>query len=208
MDNTTKKLLENFKKKVQRMEKDNEKDIKKMLKNLPNVDNVPMDKYFNNEEQPVQHPFYFDIDFECRPLHIEKYTPEYKTKGAVGCDIKADIKEPITLKPLERFAFPTGLYYKLPFNVEMQIRSRSGLSYRYGVAVLNDPATIDPDYVNEEIKVILVNNSNHDYTVKVGERIAQIVFAPILRVKHNSKDLNKLCENEDKRGGLGSTGQL
>lgn len=199
-----KKVMDSHKAELKKIREQSQKEINELLNKIGKGDkNVSMDTFLPTP--PVD--FRIDVDFECRPNYIEAYTPEYKTALAVGCDVKADIEKPITLKPLERFAFPTGLYYKLPSTLEIQVRSRSGLAYKHGICVLNSPATIDPDYINEEIKVILVNNSNEDYTVEVGERISQIVFSPIVKVKHHSKNLNEICL-EEKRGGLGSTGKL
>ena len=102
--------------------------------------------------------------------------PQYETSLAAGLDIKANISEPLTLKPLERAMVPTGLFVELPEGVEMQIRPRSGMAAKFGISVLNAPGTIDPDY-RGEIKVILVNLSSQDYLLNPGERIAQMVIA-------------------------------
>lgn len=103
-------------------------------------------------------------------------TPAYATDKSAGLDLKADIKEPVTLAPLERAMIPTGLFIALPDGTEAQVRPRSGLAAKYGISVLNAPGTIDADY-RGEVKVILVNLSNEPFVVNPGERIAQMVVA-------------------------------
>ena len=109
-------------------------------------------------------------------------TPSYATEKSAGRDLKADIKEPITLGPLERAMVPTGLYIALPDGTEAQVRPRSGLAAKFGISVLNAPGTIDADY-RGEIKVILVNLSNEPFTINPGERIAQMVVAKYEKVE-------------------------
>jgi dUTP pyrophosphatase len=129
--------------------------------------------------------------------------PQYETSLAAGLDIKANITEPLTLKPLERAMVPTGLFVELPEGVEMQIRPRSGMAAKFGISVLNAPGTIDPDY-RGEIKVILVNLSSQDYLLNPGERIAQMVIARFERIEWESVDV--LSETERGAGGFGHTG--
>ena len=129
--------------------------------------------------------------------------PQYETSLAAGLDIKANISEPLTLKPLERGMVPTGLFVELPEGVEMQIRPRSGMAAKFGISVLNAPGTIDPDY-RGEIKVILVNLSSQDYLLNPGERIAQMVIARFERIEWESVDV--LSETERGAGGFGHTG--
>ena len=129
--------------------------------------------------------------------------PQYETSLAAGLDIKANISEPLTLKPLERAMVPTGLFVELPEGVEMQIRPRSGMAAKSGISVLNAPGTIDPDY-RGEIKVILVNLSSQDYLLNPGERIAQMVIARFERIEWESVDV--LSETERGAGGFGHTG--
>ncbi len=129
--------------------------------------------------------------------------PQYETSLAAGLDIKANISEPLTLKPLERAMVPTGLFVELPEGVEMQIRPRSGMAAKFGISVLNAPGTIDPDY-RGEIKVILVNLSSQDYLLNPGERIAQMVIARFERIEWESVDV--LSETERGAGGFGHTG--
>ena len=108
--------------------------------------------------------------------------PEYATPYSAGVDLRANIDEPITLKPLERSLVPTGLYLELPQGYEAQIRPRSGLAFKHGLTVLNSPGTIDADY-RGEIRVILVNLSNEDFVINDGERICQMVIATHAQVE-------------------------
>jgi len=102
--------------------------------------------------------------------------PSYAKYGDSGMDIRANIENPVTLKPLERYLFPTGIYVELPENFEIQVRPRSGLALKKGLTVLNSPGTVDFGYRNE-IGVILINLSNEEQTIEPGERIAQLVLA-------------------------------
>ena len=129
--------------------------------------------------------------------------PQYETLQAAGLDLKANIDEPITLKPLERCFVPTGLYIELPDGYEAQVRPRSGLAAKMGISVLNSPGTIDPDY-RGEIKVILVNLSNEEVTLARGERVAQLVIAKFERIEWESVEV--LSESDRGAGGFGSTG--
>ena len=130
-------------------------------------------------------------------------TPSYETDGAAGMDLRANIEEAITLKPLERTIVKTGLFIALPVGFEAQVRPRSGLAAKKGITVLNAPGTVDADY-RGEIGVILVNLSNEDFIVNDGERIAQLVIAKHERV--NWKEVEVLNETERGTGGFGSTG--
>lgn len=130
--------------------------------------------------------------------------PEYKTILSAGMDLNACIDEAFVLQPMERRLIPTGLYMELPEGFEAQIRPRSGLAYKHGVTVLNTPGTIDADY-RGEIGVLLVNLSNEAYTIKAGERIAQMVIAKYERVIWQPVD--SLEETDRGAGGFGSTGK-
>lgn len=130
-------------------------------------------------------------------------TPSYETEGAAGMDLRANIEESITLKPLERAIVKTGLFIALPVGFEAQVRPRSGLAAKKGITVLNSPGTVDADY-RGEIGVILVNLSNEDFIVNDGERIAQLVIAKHERVSW--KEVEVLSETERGSGGFGSTG--
>lgn len=129
--------------------------------------------------------------------------PAYETEQSAGMDIRANINEPITLKPLERAIIKTGLFIALPVGFEAQVRPRSGLAAKKGIAVLNSPGTIDADY-RGEIGVILVNLSNENFIINDGERIAQLVIAKHERV--NWQEVEVLNETERGTGGFGSTG--
>lgn len=130
-------------------------------------------------------------------------TPHYETEGAAGMDLRANITESITLKPLERTIVKTGLFIALPIGFEAQVRPRSGLAAKKGITVLNAPGTVDADY-RGEIGVILVNLSNEDFVINDGERIAQLVIAKHERVQW--KEVTILSETERGAGGFGSTG--
>ena len=129
--------------------------------------------------------------------------PEYATPLSAGMDLRAAIEQSITLAPLERAMVLTGLYVELPAGYEMQVRPRSGLAAKHGITVLNTPGTIDADY-RGEIKVILVNLSNEEFTINPGERIAQMVVARYEQVEWDSVEV--LDETERGAGGFGSTG--
>lgn len=130
--------------------------------------------------------------------------PSYATVGSAGMDLKANISEPIALKPMERYLFPTGIYIQLPEGYEAQIRPRSGLAAKYGVTVTNAPGTIDADYTGE-IKVSLINLSTNTVVIQPGERIAQMVVAKYEKVIWN--EVAVLDETERGDGGFGSTGR-
>ncbi|CAL2107833.1 Deoxyuridine 5'-triphosphate nucleotidohydrolase [Tenacibaculum sp. 190524A02b] len=129
--------------------------------------------------------------------------PTYETEGSAGMDLRANIEEPITLKPLERIIVKTGLFIALPIGFEAQVRPRSGLAAKKGITVLNAPGTVDADY-RGEIGVILVNLSNEDFVINNGERIAQLVIAKHERVTWQEVDV--LNETKRGAGGFGSTG--
>lgn len=131
-------------------------------------------------------------------------TPSYATEKSAGMDLKADIKETVTLGPLERALIPTGLYIALPDGTEAQVRPRSGLAAKHGISVLNAPGTIDADY-RGEVKVILVNLSNEPFVVNPGERIAQVVVAQYAKVEWEEVEI--LDETLRGEGGFGSTGR-
>ena len=131
-------------------------------------------------------------------------TPSYATEKSAGMDLKADIKETVTLGPLERALIPTGLYIALPDGTEAQVRPRSGLAAKHGISVLNAPGTIDADY-RGEVKVILVNLSNEPFVVNPGERIAQMVVAQYAKVEWEEVEI--LDETLRGEGGFGWTGR-
>jgi len=129
--------------------------------------------------------------------------PGYETNHSAGMDVRANLDQPVVLKPLERALIPTGLFIELPEGYEAQIRPRSGLAAKKGITVLNSPGTVDADY-RGEIKVILVNLSNENFTVENGERIAQMIVASHEHVEW--MDAEELLETSRGAGGFGSTG--
>ncbi len=130
--------------------------------------------------------------------------PDYATPLSAGMDIRANLSEPVTLRPLERKLIPTGLFIALPEGYEAQMRPRSGLALRHGITLLNTPGTIDADY-RGEIGVILVNLSNETFTINDGERICQMVVTRHDRVTW--QPVEKLDETERGAGGFGHTGK-
>jgi len=130
--------------------------------------------------------------------------PAYATALAAGMDLRANIDEPLMLKPLERILVPTGLYLQLPEGYEAQLRPRSGLALRHGITLLNSPGTIDADY-RGEIGVILVNLSNEPFTIQDGERICQMVVAQHSRI--DWEPVASLNETGRGDGGFGHTGK-
>lgn len=130
--------------------------------------------------------------------------PQYESALAAGMDVKANITEPVVLKPLARAMVPTGLFVEIPAGYEIQVRPRSGLAAKFGVTVLNAPGTVDADY-RGEIKVILVNLSEAEFTVQPGERIAQLVLARHERADWQSVEV--LSDTDRGTGGFGSTGR-
>lgn len=129
--------------------------------------------------------------------------PAYATEQSAGMDLRADIEQPVTLKPLERRLIPTGLHIALPQGYEAQVRPRSGLALKHGITVLNTPGTIDADY-RGEIGVVLVNLSNEDFVVNPGERVAQMVIAKYEQAVLQTVDT--LDETKRGEGGYGHTG--
>lgn len=129
--------------------------------------------------------------------------PEYATENSAGMDLRANIDEPIVLKPLERVLIPTGVFIALPHGYEAQVRPRSGLAIKKGITVLNAPGTIDADY-RGMIGVILINLSNEDFVVNDGERIAQMVISKYERAEW--EEVDELDETERGAGGYGHTG--
>jgi dUTP pyrophosphatase len=131
--------------------------------------------------------------------------PAYETAGAAGMDLRAAVPEdePMVLRPGGRAAVPTGLAVALPDGFEGQVRPRSGLAARHGVTLLNTPGTVDSDY-RGEVKVILVNLGEEDFTIRRGDRIAQLVIAPVIQAKW--AEVEDLDDTARGAGGFGSTG--
>jgi len=133
----------------------------------------------------------------CIPL------PQYESEGAAGMDLRAFLAEDLPVPPAERVKIPTGLRLEIPEGFEGQVRPRSGLAIRYGVTVLNSPGTVDSDY-RGELEIILVNFGKETFTVKNGDRIAQLIIAPVLRAEIlETGELTSTFRND---GGFGSTG--
>jgi dUTP pyrophosphatase len=130
--------------------------------------------------------------------------PEYATTGSAGMDLRANIKEAITIRSLERMLIPTGLFIELPEGYEAQIRPRSGLAIRHGLTLLNTPGTIDADY-RGEIQVIMVNLGKEDQEIRPGERIAQMVISTFTRVRWEQTAI--LSDTIRGDGGFGHTGK-
>lgn len=131
--------------------------------------------------------------------------PAYETAGAAGADLRAAIAEdaPLTMKPGERAMVPTGLSIALPAGWEAQVRPRSGLAAKFGISCVNSPGTIDADY-RGEVKVILINHGTDDFVIRRGDRIAQMVIAPVWQAAFVETDT--LDETARGAGGFGSTG--
>ena len=132
--------------------------------------------------------------------------PAYETAQAAGMDLRAAVPEhePLVLRPGSRFAVPTGLAFALPPGFEGQVRPRSGLAFKHGVTCLNTPGTIDADY-RGEVKVILINHGEEDFTIRRGERIGQLVIAPVVQAVW--AEVDSLDETARGAGGFGSTGR-
>ncbi len=133
--------------------------------------------------------------------------PAYETEGAAGMDLRAAVTEPVILLPGERSAIPTGLKIALPHGYEAQVRARSGLARRAGIGVVNAPGTIDADY-RGEIQVLLINWGDAPFTIARGDRVAQMVVAPVTRVRwEEMPDEADLGATERGAGGFGHTGR-
>jgi dUTP pyrophosphatase len=129
--------------------------------------------------------------------------PEYQSEGASGADLRALLEEDLVLKPGGRALVPTGLRLQIPEGLEGQVRPRSGLAAKHGITVLNAPGTIDSDY-RGEVKILLVNMGDEDFVVRNGDRIAQIIFCPVVRVAFRREDT--ISDSRRGSGGFGSTG--
>jgi dUTP pyrophosphatase len=131
--------------------------------------------------------------------------PAYETAQAAGMDLRAAVPqdEPLLLRPGSRFPVPTGLAFALPEGFEAQVRPRSGLAAKHGVTCLNTPGTVDADY-RGEVKVILINLGEEDFTIRRGDRIAQLVIAPVVQAAW--REVETLEETARGAGGFGSTG--
>ena len=173
----------------------------------PNSDYTQED-FYREYGSPFQESNYGSFDFKLNFSNkSNNQDPEYATEGSSGFDLRAYTEEPVIIKAGKRAVIPTGLFFELPQSFEMQIRPRSGLAAKNGITVLNTPGTIDNDY-RGEIKVILINLGEEDFTIQNGDRIAQAVLAPVYG--KNIINFVKISEvsTDTKRsdGGFGSTG--
>lgn len=137
------------------------------------------------------------INLSAHPL------PSYETESSAGMDLRANLENALVLKPMQRSLVPTGLYIELPDGYEAQIRPRSGLALKHGVTILNSPGTIDADY-RGEIKILLINFSDTDFTINNGDRIAQMIVSKHEKVKWATAE--SLNETARGIGGYGHTG--
>ena len=134
----------------------------------------------------------------------EVITPKYKTDGSSGVDLSAFLKKKVVIKPNSSELIPTGLQVAIPEELEIQIRPRSGLAAKESIGVLNSPGTIDSDY-RGELKIILFNHGNKDFIINNGDRIAQMVLVPILKMEF--EEVDSLPNTVRGQGGFGSTGK-
>jgi len=142
-------------------------------------------------------------EFKKLPHAADLPLPSYESKAAAGMDLRAALEDPISIKPGERLLVPTGLQMALPAGYEAQIRPRSGLAYKHGITMLNTPGTIDSDY-RGEVKVLAINHGDQPFEISHGDRIAQMVIAPVSQVEIcEAQSLGKTERND---GGFGSTG--
>tara|TARA_B100001250_G_scaffold397517_1_gene404693 strand:- start:5400 stop:5837 length:438 start_codon:yes stop_codon:yes gene_type:complete len=144
------------------------------------------------------------VNVLIKRLNSKAQIPNYKTKGSSGMDLMAFIEKPIIIKPKESALIPTGISIAIPDDTEVQIRPRSGLAAKSNIGVLNAPGTIDSDY-RGEIKIILFNHGNQNFTVKNNDRVAQMVLTPIIKITF--EEVDELPETLRGSGGFGSTGK-
>ncbi|MCH5246608.1 MAG: dUTP diphosphatase [Muribaculaceae bacterium] len=129
--------------------------------------------------------------------------PSYETPESAGMDVRANLDQPVVLKPLERALIPTGLYMQLPAGHECQIRPRSGLALKHGISIVNTPGTVDADY-RGEIGIIVINLSNEEFTISDGERICQMVITDYTHVQW--EEVERLDQTKRGTGAFGHTG--
>jgi dUTP pyrophosphatase len=159
---------------------------------------INMDSY---NQTPQNQSFKFDIEFVNESTNPN---PEFATSGSSGFDLRANAE--LIIQPGEFKMVPTGLYFNIPDNMEIQVRSRSGLAAKHGVVVLNSPGTVDADYTGE-IKVILINHGKEVFIINIGDRIAQAVVSTTMSNFVNLKQVNIMNKVTDRNsGGFGSTG--
>lgn len=195
-------------------------DLEKMRQRVLDM-NDPQNPYsqedFNKEFNSTPNLSDYKLDLKTCNKSDNEY-PEYATVGSSGFDLRANIIpvdnerggmiDYITIKPFKRAIVPTGLYFEIPENFEIQVRPRSGLAAKYGITVLNTPGTIDADY-RGELQVILINLGDEDFVIKHGDRIAQGIFASVIGKNYvNMVKIDNISENTERgSGGFGSTGR-
>jgi dUTP pyrophosphatase len=141
---------------------------------------------------------------KIRRLRATASAPAYQSAHAAGMDLAADLDAPVILKPMERAAVSTGIALEIPPGFEGQVRPRSGRAIKEGLTLVNSPGTIDSDY-RGELKVLLVNLGEREITIRSGDRIAQLVIAPVVRVE--VIEVKELAESSRGEGGFGHTGR-
>jgi len=141
--------------------------------------------------------------FQKLPHASDLPLPSYETANSAGMDLRAALGEPVELKSGQRMLVPTGLRMSIPRGFEAQIRPRSGMAYKHGITMLNTPGTIDSDY-RGEVKLLAVNLGENPYTIRHGDRIAQMVIAPVVQAE--LIEVSTLDETKRGEGGFGSTG--
>lgn len=145
-----------------------------------------------------------DVVVAIKKLHPDAQIPRYMSPLAAGLDLRAVLEQSISLEPTQRCLVPTGLAMALPAGYEAQIRPRSGLALRDGITLVNSPGTIDADY-RGEVKIIVINHGQKKVLIENGERIAQMVIAPVVQVE--LKQVEALDETQRNSGGFGHTGR-
>ena len=139
-----------------------------------------------------------------KKINKEVITPKYKTDGSSGVDLSAFLEKKVVIKPHSSELIPTGLHVAIPEELEIQIRPRSGLAAKESIGVLNSPGTIDSDY-RGELKIILFNHGKEDFIINNGDRVAQMVLVPILKMEF--EEVDSLPDTVRGQGGFGSTGK-
>ena len=139
-----------------------------------------------------------------KKLHPDAIIPEYMTELAAGMDICALLENTLILEPGQRCLVPTGLAFAIPPGYEIQVRPRSGLAIKHGIALVNSPGTIDADY-RGEVSIILINHGLESFTINPGDRIAQLIVAPVCQAK--LVEVCELAETKRGAGGFGHTGK-
>jgi dUTP pyrophosphatase len=185
--------------------------INKMREKIFDIINPDVNYTQEDFEKEFSNTNKFDDSFKLNIEFVNKSNnpnPQYATSGSAGFDLRANLDCEVTIpKKGGRSIVPTGLYFELPINFEMQIRPRSGLAAKNGVTVLNSPGTIDSDY-RGEIKVILINHGDEDFKINNGDRIAQGVISSVINETiFNLNQVNEISDDTERSsGGFGSTG--